>query len=254
MRFLLCLLVVLAACGRDTRSALDIVMERGELIIGTEAEFPPFESKNAAGEFVGFDMDLARELANDLGVKLRIDDMQFSSLPTALDNGTIDLIISGMTATPERAKTRSFTKPYFITELCLLVHADSGITEAKQLHGKKIIVKRGTTGDIHVTKTYKDSEITRLDKESACALEVVNGRAAAFVYDRDSIIRHNKEHPKATRALLKPLTREPYAMAARLGDTKFVDRLNRFLDDIKKDGRDKALREKHLSGAPDEPR
>ncbi len=61
------------------------------------------------------------------------------------------------------------------------------------------------------------------------------------------------EHQKATRALLKPLTKEPYSMAARLGDTKFIERLNRFLDDIRKDGRYKALREKHLAGVPDEP-
>lgn len=252
MRFLLCVCALFAACGgRDLRGTLKIIHERGELIIGTEPEFPPFESKNPQGEYVGFDMDMARELAKDLGVRLRIEEMNFQSLPTALENGKIDLIISGMTATPERAETRLFTEPYFHTGLCLLVNAKSGITEAKQLDGKRLVVKRGTTGDINAKRLFPNCEVTRLDKESTCALEVVNGRAEGFLYDQLSILRHHEANPKTTRALLTPLTKEPYAMAARLDDVEFVDRLNEFLRTIRKDGRYKALRAKHLAGLPD---
>ncbi|MHC4958284.1 MAG: transporter substrate-binding domain-containing protein [Planctomycetota bacterium] len=252
MRFLLCALVLLGACAeKDTRSTLDIVLERGELIIGTEPEFPPFESKNAQGEFVGFDMDMARELAKDLGVRLRIDEMAFTSLPTALENGKVDLIISGMTIRPERAKNRAFTDPYFLTGLCLLVNRKAGIAKADDVDGKRVVVKRGTTGEEAAREFFKKSDITVLDKESTCAMEVVNGRADAFLYDQLSVLRHHQEHPEATLALLEPLTKEPYAMAARLDDQKWVDRLNKFLRDIRADGRYGKLREKYLAGIPD---
>jgi len=145
---LLCVCVLLAACRRaDDRSTLDQVLERGELVIGTEPEFPPFESKNAQGNYVGFDMDMIREFAKDLGVKLRIEEMAFDSLPTALASGKIDLIVSGMTARPDRAESVTFTDPYFHTKLCLLVHKDSGIKTAKDANGKRFVVKQGTGAD-----------------------------------------------------------------------------------------------------------
>ena len=156
-----------------------------------------------------------------------------------------------MTATPERAETRSFTEPYFHTGLCLLVGSDSGIRKAEDVDGKKVVVKIGTTGAINAPKFFPKSEITRLPTEGACAQEVATGRADAFFYDQLSILRHHQANPKTTRALLKPLTVEPYAMAARHGDKKFVDRLNRFLADMRKDGRFQKLRSKYLRGLPD---
>jgi len=257
MRFCLCLCALLAllACKKkDDRSTLDKVLERGTLRVGTEPEFAPFETRNEKGEFVGFDMDMARELAKDLGVKLEITAMKWVSLPTALGNDEIDVIISGMTMTDERAKSRSFTKPYFHTGLCLLVNVNSGITKPEDVGAKRLVVKRGTTGDINADRLFPDAKIVRLQKEGACALDVVNGRADAFLYDQLSILKHHKANPKTTRALLNPLTLEPYAMAVRLGDTKFVDRLNEFLADMRADGRYAKLREKYLKELPDDVR
>ncbi|HEX5137792.1 MAG TPA: transporter substrate-binding domain-containing protein [Planctomycetota bacterium] len=249
---LVCLALLVGCKGKDERSTLDIVLERGELVVGTEPEFPPFESKNEKGEFVGFDMDMARDLAKDLGVKLRIEEMAWDSLPTALETGKIDVVISGMTATEERAKSRAFSEPYFKTRLCLLVNVSSGIEKPADANGKRLVVKLGTTGDIQSRKLFPDAKVVKLDAEGACALEVATGRADAFLYDRHSIIRHQKSHPDTTRAILQPLSEEPYAMAARLGDTKFVERLNRFLHDFRADGRYARIYEKHLGEPPDD--
>jgi len=256
MRWLLLLpLVLTLSCkARDDRSTLDKVLERGTLILGTEPEFAPFETRNEKGEFVGFDMDLARMLAGDLGVDLRIQAMKWTSLPTALKNGEIDLIISGMTATPERAESLSFTDPYFHTSLCLLVHTDSGIEKPEDADGKRLVVKQGTTGDKAAGKLFPNATVTRLQKEADCALDVVNGRADAFLYDQLSVLRHHKNNPQSTRALLKPLSKEPYAMAVRLGDEKFVARLNRFLGDIRADGRYGKLWDEYFSELPDDAR
>src|SRR5262245_21455213 len=235
---LLCLALLLVGCGKkDDRSTLDIVLERGELIVGLEPEFPPFESKNEQGEIVGFDVDMARELAKDLGVKLRLDENSWDSLPTALATRKVDVIISGMTHTEERAKSRSFTDAYFKNALCLLVNAKSGIEKPADVHGKRLAVKLGTTGDEQALKLFPDAKVTRFDEEAACALEVATGRADAFLYDRHSVMRHHKNNPDTTRAILDEVTHEPYAMAVRLGDTKFVERLNKFLKDYRADGR-----------------
>jgi len=253
MRPLLCLLVAVAACGKkDYASTLDKILDKGVLVIGTEPEFPPFETRNEKGEFVGFDMDMARELAKDLGVKLRIEPMMFDSLPTALGTGKVDLIVSGMTADEERAKSRSFTEPYFHTKLCLLVNAKSDITKPADVNGKRVVVKLGTTGEKRSKLLFPDSHIQPLETEGACALEVVHGRADAFLYDRHSIVRHHRNNPKTTRALLEPLSDEPYAMAARLGDTRFVERLNEFLRAFRADGRYARIYEKHFGEPPDD--
>jgi len=250
---LFALLVVLAGCGgKEYASTLDRVHDRGVLVVGTEPEFPPFESLDENGKLVGFDIDLARAIAEDLGVDVRFETMAFDSLPSALGVGKIDVILSGMTATAERAKSRAFTDSYFRTQLCLLVGKDAAIQKPQDADGKRVVVKLGTTGDINASRLFPRAAITRFDAEGACALEVIHGRADAFLYDRHSILRHHLAHPDTTRALLEPLSDEPYAMAVRLGDQVFVDRLNGFLQDIRKDGRYAALYEKHFGMPPDD--
>lgn len=251
LTLLLALGLGLAGCGgREYASTLDKVRAEGVLVVGTEPEFPPFESWNAEHELIGFDIDLAKEIGKDMKVRVEFRDMAFDSLPAALDTGRIDLILSGMTATAERAKTRDFTTPYFRTQLCLLVHKDSPIHEPKDADGKRLVVKLGTTGDINAPKLFPKAVITKLDTEGACALEVIHGRADAFLYDRHSIVRHHQAHPDTTRALLEPLSDEPYAMAVRLGDEAFVEWLDDFLRRIRDDGRYDALYRKHFKTDP----
>lgn len=251
--------LLLCACGRDAygpgagASTLDRILERGVLVIGTEPEFPPFEYVDPSGEYLGFDMDLARALAADLGVELRIESMAFQSLPTALSNGQIDLILSGLTATAERAKTLLFTEPYFRTGLCLLVQREGGVEGPEDLNapGRKIAVKLGTTGEIVAARLFPKAELVRFDTEGSCSLEVVNRRADAFIYDQLSIMRHHKNNPETTRALLEPLTYEPYAIAIQQGDFVLWRYLNLFFDRIRGDGRFDELYQKHFSELTD---
>ena len=98
-------------------------------------------------------------------------------------------------------------------------------------------MKLGTTGDINAPRLFPNAKITKLETEGACANEVVTGRADAFLYDELSIIRHQRANPDTTRAILETVSEEPYAMAARLGDAKFVARLDEFLAAFRADGR-----------------
>ena len=175
------ILLVLSGCGGpEYASTLDKVRETGVLVVGTEPEFPPFESRNEKGELVGFDMDLAREIATELGVELRLEAMAFDSLPPALNVGKIDLILSGMTATPERAKSRAFTDSYFRTQLCLLVHKDSGIRKPEDVAAKRVVVKLGTTGDINASR-LSVTALDGLDPPARVGLYLLGGVGVALV-------------------------------------------------------------------------
>jgi len=249
------LLLPLLGCGESKSydSTLDKVLDTGVLVVGTEPEFKRFETKNPDGEIVGFDMDMVKMLAEDLGVELRIDAYEFSGLIPALKTGKIDLIVSGMTARPDRAESVTFTDPYFHTKLCLLVHKDSGIEKASDANGKRFVVKEGTTGEKNLPVHFPDSadKVTVLQAESDCANLVATGRVDAFLYDHISVYEAAQKHATTTRGIYEALNAEPYAMAVRHDDTKFRDRVNEFLAKLKADGRHAKLLDKWMGDIPD---
>ncbi|MGD0399983.1 MAG: transporter substrate-binding domain-containing protein [Syntrophobacteraceae bacterium] len=232
-------------------SALNQVIKRSKLIVGTEVEFFPFEYADTDGHPIGFDVDLAKIAARELGVRLEIKDMEFSGLIPALQQGKIDMIICGMSRTPERAKTVAFTQPYFEAGLCALISNKRApeVSEIAQLNaeGRILAVKLGTTGDIVMPRLFPKAEVKRFKEETACVMEVVSGRADAFIYDQLSIGRHHAQNPETTHAILKPFTYEPYAIAIKRGDFDFLNWLNIFLETIKADGRYQELRKKYFN-------
>jgi polar amino acid transport system substrate-binding protein len=232
-------------------SVLNQVIKRNKLEVGMEVKFFPFEYTDTNGKPVGFDVELAKLAARELGVEIEIKDMEFSGLIPALQAGKIDMIISGMTRTPARAKTVSFTQPYFEAGLCALISNKRApdVSEIGQLNaeGRVLAVKLGTTGDIATARMFPKAQVKRFNDETACVLEVVSGRADAFIYDQLSIIRHHAQNPQTTHAILKPFTYEPYAIAIRSGDFDFLNWLNIFLETIKADGRYQELRKRFFS-------
>jgi polar amino acid transport system substrate-binding protein len=231
-------------------SALNQVVKRNRLIVGMEVKFFPFEYADTDGRPIGYDVDLAKIAAQELGVQIEIKDMEFSGLIPALQAGKIDMIISGITRTLERAKTVSFTQPYFEAGLCALISNKRApdVSEIAQLNGEGRIlaVKLGTTGDIVTAKLFPKAQVKRFKEETSCVLEVVSGRADAFIYDQVSISRHHAQNPETTHAILRPFTYEPYAIAIRRGDSDFLSWLNIFLETIKADGRYQELRKKYF--------
>lgn len=231
-------------------SALKQIIDRNKLIVGMEVKFFPFEYADEKGQPVGFDVEIAELAAKELGVELEIKDMEFSGLIPALQGGKIDMIISGMTRTLTRSKAVSFTQPYFETGLCVLLskqRADN-VQDVKELNASDRIlaVKLGTTGDLITGKLFPNARVNRYKDETACVREVVTGRADAFLYDQLSISKHHRENQETTRAILKPFTYEPFAIAIRKGDSDFLGWLNLYLETIKADGRYKELYEKHF--------
>ncbi|MHC1712063.1 MAG: transporter substrate-binding domain-containing protein [Solidesulfovibrio sp.] len=231
-------------------SNLRKIVQRGTLVVGMELKFWPFEYVDEQGAPVGYDVDIAKNIAERLGVKLEIKDMEWTGLIPALTAGKIDLIISGITGTLERAKSISFTSPYFTTGLCALLSAkkapDMTDVAALDAPGRILAVKTGTTADLVATKRFPKATINRYQDETACVQEVVNGRADAFFYDQISIAKHHKQNPETTRALLTPFTYEPFCIALQKGDFDWWQWLEMYLATSKGDGTLETLRAKHF--------
>lgn len=232
-------------------STLTAIQDRGVLRVGMEPTFRPFEYKEENGEVVGFDVDLMRELATALGVKLEITQSRFDGLFGSLVNGNVDMVCSGVTATLPRARQYAFSQPYFVTGLCLLVARDSEVQSYRDLNRSDITLalKKATTGFLVASKRFPKAKQKLLDEEAACALEVVQGRADAFVYDKFSVLIHHERYPKKTRAILEPFTYEPYAIMFRQGEGDLGRFLDQFVATVRRDGRLATLRKKYFGDA-----
>lgn len=241
----LLVLAFLAACGRDSEDPLARIRERGRLLVALEAEFPPFEYVDDTGTVVGFDVDLARAIAADLGVALELRNVKYESIIDELNSGKVDLIVSGMTITPERARSVSFTEPYFFTWTALLVSVPRGADVAGMAdldrEGRVVAVKEATTGEQAVRRLCPRAKVVSHKTENAAALDVAEGRADAFLYDLSSVREHHRQHPERTRLIETPVTVEPYGIAARQDDPGLLSRVNGVLAALRRDGRLAAL-------------
>lgn len=234
--FLACLcvlLVSLMACGYGFGAE-----KKDALIVGMELAYPPFEMSDTKGEPVGVSVDLAKAFGAALGMKVQIQNMSFDGLIPSLKTGKIDLIISSMTATPERAQSIDFSDPYLQTGLCLLVQKNSRLQNIADLDkpGMTVAVKKGTTGHTFAGKQLKHAKVLVLDKEAAAVLEVVQGKADAFIYDQMSTYSNWQRNQQTTRAILKPFQQESWAIGIRKGNDPLKARINSFLKEYRAKG------------------
>lgn len=256
---LLLLSLLLGSCGEPAPAGgiLERIRARGALVVATEAEFPPFESVEG-GQIVGFDVDLVRAVADDLGVRLELRNVSFKSIIDELTSGKVDLIASGMTVTDERARTVLFSDVYFTTITCLLVstarRGDVRSVEDLDRPDRTVAVKEGTTGEVAAKKRLTKARIVSHEAENTAAMDVAEGRADAFLYDLSSVTQHQQRNPERTFLIEAPVTHEPYAMACRLSDTALKQRVDAVLARLRTEGRLAALLAKHGLREPGSPR
>ncbi len=220
------------------------------LRVGMELQFPPFEMRDKkSGEPAGVSVDLAQALGAHLGRAVEIQNLPFDGLIPALKTGRIDLILSSMTATPERAGSIDFSEPYLKNGLCLLVSAKSDVHSAADLDraGRTVAVKKATTGHLYATQNCKQARVLVLDKETACVLEVAQGKADAFIYDQIGIFENWRRNKESTRPLLQPFREESWAIGLRKGSDELRGKVNAFLAEYRKSGGFDRLAEKWLA-------
>ena len=247
-------LLLLAAMALLTASVVAAAETAKPLIVGMELAYPPFEMTDTSGKPSGVSVDLATDLAKRLGRPVVIQNTSFDGLIPALKTGKVDLVISSMTATPERAKSIEFSDPYLATGLCLLLTKDStakGIADLDRA-GVKVAVKKGTTGHLYATNHLKKATLLVLDKESAAVLEVSQGKADAFIYDQLSTYQNWQRNRATTRALLEPFQQEYWAVGIRQGNDELKREVNLFLKDYRQQGGFERLGDRYLKEMKDE--
>ena len=213
-----------------------------------ELAYPPFEMTDPQNPPTGVSADLARALAASMGKELEIQNLPFDGLIPALKTGKIDLIISSMTATAERARSIDFSESYLRTGLCLLVGKNSPVQSMADLDqsGKIVAVKLGTTAQTYVSTRIKRAQVRILEKEDACVLEVVQGKADGFIYDQMSTFKNWQRNPETTRALLQPFQEESWAIGVRKGNSALLQKVNGFLKDFRTQGGFEQLGDRYL--------
>ena len=235
-----------SAIGADIelakKSTLEKILKRGELRVGFEAGYMPFEMTDKKGRFVGFDIDVAKQMARAMGVKFVPLNTAWDGIIPALITEKLDIIMSGMTVTQERNLKINFCDPYIVIGQTILINKkhEGKVTSYKDLNNKKYIVtsKLGTTGEQAVKRKIPKCTYKSFETEPEAALEVVNGKADAFVYDLPYCVIFMGQQGAGKLVFLdKAFTYEPLAWAIRKGDPDFLNWLNNFLAQIKNDGR-----------------
>jgi lysine-arginine-ornithine-binding protein len=176
------LLLLLFPLSSIAQTALQRVRQTGELRVGTDATYPPFETAEG-GQFTGFDIDLANAVAREMGVRAAFTNSGFDGIFPALQNGTFDIVISAVTITPERSATLLFSDPYINAGQLIAVHKDTGgIEKPEDLKGKRIGVQINTTAQFDFEKR-EGVEVTKYDSVALALTDLRNKRIDAVVSD-----------------------------------------------------------------------
>ncbi|MBI9083434.1 MAG: transporter substrate-binding domain-containing protein [Desulfobacterales bacterium] len=241
-----CFCFATAAVGSDIdlakKSTLEEIQKRGELRVGFEAGYLPFEMADKNGNFVGFDIDMAKEMAKAMGVKFVPVNTAWDGIIPALITKKFDIIMSGMTVTQERNLKINFAAPYIIVGQTILLNKknEGKVTSYKDLNNPKYIItsKLGTTGEQAVKRMIPKATYKSFEVETEAALEMLNGKADATVYDLPFCAVFMAQQGAGKVIFLdKPFTYEPLAWAIRKGDPDFMNWLDNFLVQMKNDGR-----------------
>lgn len=231
------------AAGADT-GLLGVIQQRGKIVVGTSADYPPYESIDADGNFVGFDMDLVRAIGEKLGVDVEIQDMPFDTLIAAVQEGKIDAVIAAMQATAERDKMVDFTIPYRMTKDAFLAAADSTLTMEKpeDAAGKSIGAQTGTVQERWIQETLVGGGLTSADqvfsyeRADQGALDVANGRIELFLLDAEPAISLAETAGLKVLLITESTAEGGKSIAIPEGETALKAELDRIIEELIADG------------------
>lgn len=231
--FISVILLVLISCSKES-SENKGTLDKDELIVGMELQFPPFETIDKNGKPYGISVDIANALGEYLDKKVKIEEIAYSGLIPALTSKKIDIIISSLSVTEPRKKQINFSDPYASSYLSLLIYTNSPVMGPEDLNkdGIKIAVKKGTIGHILAENNFKNAQILAFEKDSEAVLEVAQGKADVFIYDVYSVYKNHLEHPNNTRVYLLPIDNNENAdwgIGIRRNDTELKEQINMFL-------------------------
>ncbi|MEE0946109.1 MAG: basic amino acid ABC transporter substrate-binding protein [Acutalibacteraceae bacterium] len=206
------------------------------LVMGTNAEFPPYEYVDDNGKIVGIDAEIAQAIAEKMGYELEIQDMKFDSLITAVQSGNIDFALAGMTVDEERLLSVNFSDTYATGVQVVIVKDGSAIATVDDLDGKIIGVQSGTTGDIYCTDDYGQENVKQYDNGALAVAALMNGQVDCVVIDNEPAKNYVKANA-GLKILDTEYAVEDYAAAIAKENTELLDNFNKALKELKDEGK-----------------
>ena len=231
--------------------------ESNVLKVGTNAEFAPFEYVNEEDgtTIEGFDIDLINAIAADQGMTVEMENLEFDGLVMALQNGSIDAAIAGMSVTPERVEQVDFTETYYDAGLNIAVAIDDdSIASEEDLAGKVVTAQQGTTGAdkaMELQEAGVVADVKLLANINVCMMALANGEVDAVIMDIPVNNKYVAAHPDEVKIAAEFVVEEPeqFAIAVAKGNTELLEKLDAGLANVKEDGTYDALIDKYLGAA-----
>ena len=240
---------MLAGCG-DKKNDLGLA-EPGKLIMSTNATFPPYEMRADDGSFIGIDVEMADAIAKKLGLELQVDDMGFTAALEAVQNGSSDIAMAGITVREDRLAVMDFSDSYAKGVQVVIVPEDSDIKSIEDLEGKTIGCQMGTTGYIYASSApedggYGEDHVTPYDNGITAVQALKGGQVDAVIIDKgpaESYVASNT----GLKILETAWAVEDYAIAFNKGNTALVEAVNGALKELTEDGTVQKIIDKYIS-------
>jgi polar amino acid transport system substrate-binding protein len=216
------------------------------LRVGTDATYAPFETVDSSGNYVGYDMELIKMIADEMGMELKLQNIGWDGIIPGLMNGNYDCLISAMTITAERKKQINFSTPYFTIKQAIIVKAGNKTVQGSEsLIGKTVAVQNGTTGDLYASK-IKNVKMKRFDTNPQAVQELLNNNAdAAVMDDLVALIAIQNNKGKLKFIEIKDIEKELYGIGVKKGNDKLLQKINKAIDTLTKNGKLAALVKKY---------
>lgn len=234
------LVLVLAACMFVGCGKKD----KKTLTMATNAYFPPYEYYDG-DDIVGIDVEIAQAIADKLDMKLKVEDMEFDSIITAVTAGKADIGLAGMTVTEDRLKSINFSDSYAKGVQVVIVKEGSDIQSIDDLAGKKIGVQLATTGDIYATDDFGSECVEQYNKGNDAVMALVSGKVDAVIIDNEPA----KSFVAANSGLVILETEyvtEDYAACIAKDNTELLEKVNDALAELKADGTLQKIIDKYI--------
>lgn len=209
-----------------------------ELVVGSSATYRPFAYENPNKEIVGYDVDIIKAVAQKAGIPIKIVNTPWTGIFAALNNGDVDLVISGVTINDKRKQSYDFTTPYFEARQLIAVNKDSNVNSLKDLAGKKIGVVNGSTGDDIASREFgkTNPDIRRFESTPVVISELVNTGLDAAIGDNGVIAFRVQEHKQLKTVSDASFPKEFFGIVVKQGNKALLDKLNAGLAAVKADG------------------
>ncbi len=230
---------LLAGCGKSEPEQATAPAAPTRIVVGLDDNFPPMGFRNEKNELVGFDIDLAREVAKRLGIEVEFKPIDWSAKEAELNGKRVDALWNGLTITEQRKQNIAFTTPYMENHQIIVVNADSSIQAKADLAGRVVGIQDGSSAVDAVLEDPVAGSIKELKKfgDNVTALmDLTTGRLEAVVLDEVVGRYYTAKKPGQYRVLEDNFGTEEYGVGVRKDDTELLARLQQAMDDMKRDG------------------